>query len=64
MDDSLRMISLRERKPSRATTKLSLFVVSKYEWNTKENSGKSLKNALDVLQYAKRHLSDWSDVRQ
>jgi len=34
-----------------------LFTVSKNEWNTKEDTGKSLKNALDVLQYAKRHLS-------
>jgi len=27
--------------------------VSKDEWNTKEDSGKSLKNVLDVLRYAK-----------
>jgi len=39
-----------------ATTKLTLFTVSKDEWNTKEDTGKSLKNALDVLRYAKRHL--------
>ena len=26
------------------------------EWNTKEGTGKSLKNALDVLQYAKTPL--------
>ena len=31
-------------KPSRATTKLMLFIVSKDEWNTKEDTGKSLKN--------------------
>jgi len=31
-----------------------LFAVNKDEWNTKEDTGKSLKNALDVLQY---HLS-------
>jgi len=43
-------------KPSRATTKLTLFTVSKDEWNIKEDTGKSLKNVLDVLQYAKRHL--------
>ena len=45
------------KKPSRVTTKLMLFTVSKDEWNTKEDSGKSLKYALDKLQYAKRHLS-------
>jgi len=27
-----------------------------------EDTGKSLKNALDVLRYAKKHLSGWSDV--
>jgi len=36
------------------TTKSTLFTVSKDEWDTKEDTGKSLKNALDVLQYAKR----------
>ena len=44
-------------KPSRATAKSTLFAVSKDEWDTKEDTGKSLKNALYVLQYAKRHLS-------
>jgi len=33
-----------------------IFTVSKDEWNTKEDTGKSLKNALHVLWYAKRHL--------
>ena len=42
---------------SRATTKLMLITVSKDEWNTKEDSGKSLKNALNVQRYAKRYLS-------
>ena len=46
-----------EGKPSRAITKLTLFAVSKDEWDTKENTGKSMKNALYVLRYAKRHLS-------
>ena len=32
------------------------FTISKDEWNTKEDTGKSMKNALDVLRYAKRHL--------
>ena len=30
-----------------------LFVVSKDEWDTKEDNGKSMKNALYVLRYAK-----------
>jgi len=42
---------------SHATTKSMLFTVSKDEWNTKEDTGKSLKNTLHILQYAKRHLS-------
>ena len=49
-----------ERKPSCATTKSTLFAVSKDEWNTKEDTGKSMKNALYVLRYAKRHLSGWA----
>jgi len=49
-----------QRKPSHANTKLTLFTVSKDEWNTKEGTGKSLKNALHVLRYAKRHLSGWT----
>ena len=43
--------------PSHATTKLTLFAVSKDELDTKEDTGKSMKNALYVLQYAKRHFS-------
>ena len=54
-----------QRKPSCATTKLMLFTVSKDEWNTKEDTGKSLKNiARTALRYAKRHLSGWSDDEQ
>jgi len=56
--------SVTQRKPSCETTKLMLFAVSKDEWNTKVESGKSLKNVLDILQYAKRHLSGLSDVKQ
>ena len=50
-------------KPSRATTKSTLFTVSKDEWNmyTKEDSDKSMKNA---LLYAKRHLSGQSNIEQ
>ena len=42
-----------EGKPSRAIAKSTLFAVSKDEWDTKEDTGKSMKNALYVLQYAK-----------
>jgi len=53
-----------KRKPSCATTKSTLFTVSKDEWNTKEGTGKSMKNILFILQYAKRHLSSQRDVKQ
>jgi len=39
------------------TTKSTLFVVSKDQWNTKKGPGKFIKNALHVQQYSKRHLS-------
>ena len=38
-----------EGKLSRATAKSTLFTVSKDEWDTKEDTGKSMKNALYVL---------------
>jgi len=53
-----------KRKPLCATTKSKLFTVSKGEWNTKEGTRKSLKNALYVLRYAKRHLLGGSNVKQ
>ena len=40
------------------------FAVSKDEWVTKEDTGKSMKNALYVLQYAKGHLSGQSNIKQ
>ena len=45
------------RKTQKNTTKLTLFTVSKDEWDTKEDTSKSMKNALYVLRYAQRHLS-------
>jgi len=33
----------------------TLFVVNKDEWDTKEGCGKSMKNALHVQRYGKRH---------
>ena len=53
-----------EEKPSCATTKSTLFAVSKDEWDTKENNGKSMKNGLYVLRYAKRHLLGQSNIEQ
>ena len=41
-------------KPLRATTKSTLFAVRKDEWDTKEDTGKYMKNVLYVLWYAKR----------
>jgi len=35
---------------------LTLFVVNKDEWDTKEGRGKSMKNALHVQWYGKRNL--------
>jgi len=46
------------------TTKSTPFMVSKDEWDTKKGPGKSMKNALYVLQHGKRHLLGWSDVEQ
>jgi len=39
-------------------------VVSKDEWDTKEGTGKSMKNALYVQWHGKRYLLGWSDVKQ
>ena len=45
-----------EEMPSCAVTKLTLFAASKDEWDTKENTGKSIKNALYVqLRCAQRY---------
>ena len=43
---------------------INVFTVSKDEWNTKKDTGKSIKNAVHVLWYAKRHLLGWSNVEQ
>ena len=53
-----------EGKPSRAIAKSTLFAVSKDEWKTKEDTSKSMKNALYVMQYAERHLSGRSNIEQ
>ena len=52
-------------KQSCARAKSTPFPVSKDEWDTKEDTGKSMKNALYVpLWYTKRHLSGRSNVKQ
>ena len=53
-----------EGEPSHAITKSTLFAVSKDEWETNKDTGKSMKNVLYVLWYAKRHLSGRSNVEQ
>ena len=53
-----------KEKPSNATAKSTLFAVSKDEWDTKEDTGKSMKNALYVLRFDKRHLSGQSDIEK
>ena len=45
-----------EGKPSHATAKLTSFAASKDKLDTKEDTGKSVKNALHVLLYTKRHV--------
>jgi len=42
------MISITNGSHHMLTTKLKLFTVSKDEWDTKEGTGKSIKNALYV----------------
>ena len=46
-----------EGKPLRTTTKSIPFAVGQDEWDTKEDTGKSMKNVLYVLWFAKRHAS-------
>ena len=53
-----------EGKPLCATAKSTFSAVSKDEWDTKKDTGKSMKNALYVLRYAKRYLSGRSNVKQ
>jgi len=57
-EKSLRTIFHYERKPSCENTESTLFTVSEDEWSSKEGACKSMKYALYLLQYAKRHLSN------
>ena len=63
-DEKYGLFLITQRKASRATTELMLFTVSKDEWNTNEDTSKSLKNTLHILHYDKRHLLGWSNVEQ
>jgi len=49
-------------KLSCAYHKFTLFVVRNDEWDTKEDIGKSMKNALYLQQYGRRSLLGWSKV--
>jgi len=54
-----------EWKPSCACHQIDIFrCEERYEWDTKKDTGKPMKNALYVKRYGKRHLSGWSDVVQ
>jgi len=48
------MISVANGSHHLPTTKSTLFMVSKDEWDTKEVTGKSIKNVLHVQWYGKR----------
>jgi len=51
-------------KPLCATAKSTLFTVSEDEWDTKEDTGRSMKNALYIQWYAKRPHLVQSNVKQ
>jgi len=50
------MISITNGSHHVRTTKSTLFVVNKDEWETKQGTGKSMKNPLYVQWYGKKHL--------
>jgi len=52
-----------EWKPSHAYHKIDTFMESKDEWDTKEGTGNSMKNALHVQRYGKRDVSGWSNIK-
>ena len=49
-----------KKKPSHATTKLTVFAVNKDEWNKKEDTGKHLKNALYYCSISKD--TSWAET--
>jgi len=50
------MISVTNESHHVSTTKSTLFVVNKDEWDTKEDTGKSMKIVLHVQRYGKKHF--------
>jgi len=54
------MISVTNRSHHVHTTKSTLFVVSKDEWDTKEGTAKSMKSIFYEWWYLKGHL--WSEM--
>ena len=47
-----------QRKPSHTIShQINTLAVSEDEWNTKEDTGKSMKNTYYILWYTKRHIS-------
>ena len=51
-----------EEKSSCATAKSTLFTVNKYEWDTKEETGRSMKNASNVLQLGMPKGTSWAEL--
>ena len=54
------MWTIYKGKPSHATAKLTLFAVSKDEWDTKEDTGKPIKNALTYCSMPKS--TSWAEA--
>jgi len=52
----LRTISVTNRSHHVCTAKLTLFVVNKNEWDTKEGTGKSMKSTFYEQRCLKRHI--------
>jgi len=59
-NQSSRTISVTNGSHHVPTTKSTLFVVNKDEWDTKEGRGKSTKNALHVQRYGKG--TSWAEA--
>jgi len=62
--EKYRKFTVTKKKPSHTATESTLFAVSKDEWNTQQGTGKSMKNALYILQCAKKCLSGQNNIKQ
>ena len=60
----MRTISVSKGSHHMLASNRHLSLSAKMNRTEKEDTGKSMKNALHVLRYAKRHLSGRSDVEQ